>query len=53
MIPFLIASAFTCEDANSLISKMQTYRTSEEHRSEMIQIVKDSVRECDWDAKAD
>jgi hypothetical protein len=53
MIPFLIATALTCSEADSLISKMQTYRTSEEHRSEMIQIVKDSVRECDWDAKAD
>ena len=53
MIPFIIATAFTCEDANNLISKMQTYRTSEEHRSEMIQIVKDSTRGCDWDAKAD
>jgi len=54
MIPFLIATAFTCEDANTLISKMQTYRTSEEHKTEMIQIVKDSVTEpgC-WDAKAD
>jgi len=53
MIPFIIATAFTCEDANNLISKMQKYRTSEENRIEMIQIVKDSVRECDWDAKAD
>ena len=54
MIPFLIASAFTCEDANTLISKMQTYRVSEEVRSEMIQIVKDSAPgECDWDAQVD
>ena len=53
MIPFIIATAFSCEDATSLISKMQTYRTSEEHRIEMIQIVKDSTRGCDWDAQVD
>ena len=49
----LLATILTCEEAKGIIFKMQTYRTSEEHRSEMIQIVKDSVRECDWDAKAD
>jgi len=54
MISFIIATAFTCEDANTLISKMQIYRTSEENRTEMIQIVKDSVTETGcWDAKAD
>ena len=54
MIPFIIATAFTCEDANNLISKMRTYKVSEEVRSEMIQIVKDGTTEqgC-WDAKAD
>ena len=50
MIPILIATALSCEDATSLISKMQTYRTTEEHRTEMIQIVKDSVSEDCWDA---
>ena len=51
MIPILIATAFSCEDATSLISKMQIYRTTEEHRTEMIQIVKDSVTETGcWDA---
>ncbi len=51
---FLIATLFSCEDANELISKMRTYRTSEENRSELIQVVKDSTNnECDWDAKAD
>ena len=54
MIPFLIATALTCSESEDLISKMQTYRVSEEARSEMIQIVKDSAAgECDWDAKAD
>ncbi len=50
MIPFIIATVFSCEDATRLISKMQTYRVSEEARSEMIQIVKDGVTEpgC-WD----
>ena len=54
MIPFIIATALTCSESEDLISKMQKYRISEEARSEMIQIVKDSAAgECDWDAKAD
>ena len=51
---FLIATLLSCEDASELISKMRTYRTSEENRSELIQIVKDSSDVgCNWDAKAD
>jgi len=54
MIPFIIATALTCSESDNLISKMQTYRVSEEVRSEMIQIVKDSASgECDWDAQVD
>jgi len=52
-MPFLLATLLSCEDANELIVKMRTYRTSEEHRSEMIQIVQDSTSNCDWDANAD
>ena len=53
-MPFLIATLLSCEDANELISKMTSYTTSAEHKSEIIQIVKDSSdRECKWDAKAD
>ena len=47
MIPFIIATAFSCEDANELIYRMRTYRTTEEHKTEMIQIVKDSVLKQD------
>jgi len=50
---FLIASVLACPDATELITKMQSYRISEETRAEMIQIVKDSTIECDWDANAD
>ncbi len=51
---FLIATLLSCEDASELISKMSSYRTSEEHRSELIQVVKDSSNGgCNWDAKAD
>jgi len=50
---FLIASALTCPDATELITKMQSYRISEEQRAELIQVVKDSTIECDWDANAD
>ncbi len=52
MIPFIIATAFTCSDADELISKMRTYRVEEETRTEMIQIVKEETPNC-WDANAD
>ena len=50
MIPFLIATSFTCSDADELISKMMTYRVEEETRTEMIQIVKDEAPKDCWDA---
>ena len=52
MIPFLIATSFTCSDAYELVDKMRTYKVSEETRTEMIQIVKEETEGC-WDAKAD
>jgi len=52
MIPFLIATSFTCSDAHELVDKMRSYKVSEETRTEMIQIVKEETEGC-WDAKAD
>jgi len=52
MIPFLIATSFTCSDAYELVDKMSAYKVSEETRTEMIQIVKEETEGC-WDAKAD
>ena len=48
MIPFLIATSFTCSDANELIDKMKAYNVEEEVRTEMIQVVKEETRDC-WD----
>tara|TARA_B100001996_G_scaffold357374_1_gene321283 strand:- start:1312 stop:1467 length:156 start_codon:yes stop_codon:yes gene_type:complete len=48
MIPFLIATSFTCSDASVLIDKMQAYDVSEDVRSEMIQVIKEETRGC-WD----
>ena len=53
MIPILIATAFTCSDAQVLVDKMKTYKVEEETKLEMIQVVKDEMSLCDWDAKAD
>jgi len=52
MIPFLIATSFTCSDASELIDKMKKYNVSDEVKSEMIQIVKEETKGC-WDANAD
>ena len=40
----------TCEQANGIIEKI---KPSFDHRSEIVQMIKDSSEECDWDAKAD
>ena len=48
MIPFLIATSFTCSDANDLIDKMKAYNVEEEVRTEMIQVIKEETRDC-WD----
>ena len=48
MIPFLIATSFTCSDANELIDKMKAYNVEEEVRTEMIQVIKEETRDC-WD----
>ena len=48
MIPFLIATSFTCSDANELIDKMKAYNVEEEVRTEMIQVIKEETRNC-WD----
>jgi len=52
MIPFLLATTFTCSDANVLIDKMKTYKVEDDVKLEMIQVIKDETPGC-WDAKAD
>ena len=52
MIPFLIATSFTCSEANDLIDKMKSYKLEDEVKVEMIQIMKEGTEGC-WDAKAD
>ena len=48
MIPFLIATSFTCSDANELIDKMKTFKVEEDVRAEMFQVIKEETRDC-WD----
>ena len=49
MIPFLIATSFTCSDAYILIDKMNGYNVEEDVKLEMIQVIKEETKEC-WDA---
>jgi len=53
MIPFLIATSFTCSDAQVLIDRIKAYKVEEETKLEMIQVVKEEMSVCNWDAKAD
>ena len=49
----VIATAFSCIDAQALIDKMQEFKIEDETRAEMISIVLEETSHCDWDAKAD
>ena len=49
----LIATAFTCSDAYAIIEVMKEYDIREETRIEMIQVVKEEMSICPWDAKVD
>ena len=49
----VIATAFTCIDAQILIDKMSEYKIEEETRAEMISVVMGETPHCEWDAKAD
>lgn len=50
MLPFLIATSFTCADANVIIDKMSAYDVTDEVRAEMIQVIKEETEHCNWDA---
>ena len=49
----VIATAFTCIEAQALLDKMQEFKIDEETRAEMISIVIEETPHCEWDAKAD
>jgi len=49
----VIATAFSCIEAQSLIDKMQEFKIEEETRAEMISVVIGETPHCEWDAKAD
>ena len=49
----VIATAFTCIEAQTLLDKMDEFKIDEETRAEMISIVLEETSHCDWDAKAD
>ena len=49
----VIATTFSCVDAQALLDKMQEFKIEEETRAEMISVVIDGTPHCEWDAKAD
>ena len=49
MIPFLIATSFTCQEAEDLVFKMKP-SLGDEIRSELVQVVKNEAPEDCWDA---
>jgi hypothetical protein len=49
----VIATAFSCIDAQILIDKMSEYKIEDETRAEMISVVMGETPHCEWDAKAD
>ena len=49
----VIATAFSCIEAQSLIDKMNEYKIEEETRAEMISVVMGETTHCEWDANAD
>ena len=49
----VIATAFSCIEAQALIDKMQEFKIEEETLAEMISVVVIETPHCEWDAKAD
>ena len=53
MIPFVIASALTCSEAEDIINAIRPSHYDEEARTELIQIIRSETEGCEWDANAD
>ena len=50
MIPFLLATALSCSDAESLIEKFNKRDVSQEQKNELIEVIKTNSDEGCWDA---
>ena len=49
----VIATTFTCIEAQILLDKMNEFKIEEETRAEMISVVIEETPHCEWDANAD
>ena len=49
----VIATTFSCIDAQLLVDKINEFKIEEETRAEMISVVMESTTHCEWDANAD
>ena len=50
MTPFLLASIFSCSDAEILIEKFNGSDVPQEQKVELVRVVKDSTEARCWDA---
>ena len=49
----VIATTFSCIDAQILLDKMNEFKIEEETRAEMISVVIEETPHCEWDANVD
>ena len=49
----VIATTFSCIEAQTLLDKMNEFKIEEETRAEMISVVIEETAHCERDAKAD
>ena len=49
----VIATAFTCIEAQILLDKINEFKIEEEIRAEMISVVLIETAHCEWDAQVD
>jgi len=49
----VIATAFSCIEAQALIDKINEFKIEDETRAEMISVVLIETTHCEWDAQVD
>ena len=49
----VIATTFTCIEAQTLLDKINEFKIGEETRAEMISVVIEETPHCEWDAQVD
>ena len=50
MIPILLASTISCSDAESLVEKFNKSDVPQEHKVELVEVIKTNTEAGCWDA---